>query len=400
MNHPEKDVDKSNSSLQISDRVRLFRRGRVWNVNFQADGRQHRQSLKTTSMKEARRLAMRLASDLESGRWKESLDAVSVAEAIAAYRDFLLAEGRAAKTMTKYEKVFERVVELAGERKVRDLSGIDLKFVDAFRRMRVDAGAAPKTHYTEAVVIRQLVNFALSRDMITIDPLKRLKLKKPKPTPQPCWTHEQVAAILAASPAEVKAAFTLLAELGIRFGELAWLTPEDVELATNVVRIRPKEGWKPKTGDQRAIPLSPLVLEVLELLPKRWKWLVTMPPSKQSPQLGRQWTERRLLAALKKVLKQLHLPGKLHTFRHTFISNAAMNGVPEAVIREWVGHVDEQILRHYTHVHSEASQEAMKRMVEKNLRSQEAKKSQTRMVSDSAQIQHNPEEDGNEKNAK
>ena len=44
------------------------------------------------------------------------------------------------------------------------------------------------------------------------------------------------------------------------------------------------------------------------------------------------------------------LNGHLHTFRHTFISQALSRGVPEAVVRDWVGHVDPSILRLYTHI--------------------------------------------------
>jgi site-specific recombinase XerD len=80
----------------------------------------------------------------------------------------------------------------------------------------------------------------------------------------------------------------------------------------------------------------------------------------------RQWTERRLLAALKRVLQTLKLPGKLHTFRHSFVSNALLKGTPVTLVREWVGHVDEEVLKLYTHAHNEASQAAMRRLAEAN----------------------------------
>jgi hypothetical protein len=57
-----------------------------------------------------------------------------------------------------------------------------------------------------------------------------------------------------------------------------------------------------------------------------------MPPSPACPAAGRQWTERRPLAALKAVLKPLGMSGKLHTFRHYFISNALLNKTPEAYL--------------------------------------------------------------------
>jgi len=87
-----------------------------------------------------------------------------------------------------------------------------------------------------------------------------------------------------------------------------------------------------------------------------------MPPSRTNPERGRQWTERRLLSALKRLLKKLKLEGKLHTFRHSFISHALIKGIPVAVVKQWVGHVDQHVIDLYTHVHDAASQEAMKKL--------------------------------------
>jgi len=277
---------------------------------------------------------------------------------------------------------------LAAERKAQDLMGIDLAFVDAYRRKRTDDGIAAKTKYTETVIVRQLVTFALSRNLMASDPLRGLKLKKPKPTPQPCWTPEQVAQILEAAPELVRAPFTLLAESGMRFGELAWLTWEDIDLAVNVIRISPKDGWKPKSGDSRAIPLSPTARAILESLPRSWRWVVTMPPSPTHVEPGRQWTERRLLSALKRVLGPLSLPGKLHTFRHAFISNALIKGTAVAVVKKWVGHVDQHVIELYTHVHNDASQTAMQRLAEANQALQQEENRRERTEASSAQIQH------------
>ena len=63
----------------------------------------------------------------------------------------------------------------------------------------------------------------------------------------------------------------------------------------------------------------------------------------------RQVSERRLLQYLQRILKKIGLPGHLHTFRHAFISLALINGVPEATVRKWVGHVDPETMKRYTH---------------------------------------------------
>jgi integrase len=384
----------------VGDIICIFRRGRRWYANFQLNGKQQRPSLGTTSKKEARRRAIQLEAEIIEGRYQRKAPPASLAAVVTDYKQFLQTEGRADKTLIKYTMILDRLLDLAGRRGVYTVNDVNLKFMDAYRAERVQAGAAPKTVYTESVVVRQLVNFGLSRDLLVVDPLKGLKLKKPRPSRQPCWTYEQVQQILGVSPLEIVPALTLLAETGMRFGELAWLTWDDIDFTANVLRVQPKDGWKPKTGDQRAVPLNAQLQRLLMSLPKRWRWVMTMPPSPRCPLAGRQWTERRLLAVLKRVLKTLKLPGKLHTFRHTFISNALLKGTPVTLVREWVGHVDEQVLKLYTHVHNEASQAAMQRLAEANYQLQQTENDCNGVSQKPAQSQHSNKEENDERDAK
>ncbi len=264
--------------------------------------------------------------------------------------------------MVKYNAVLDRVAELAGRLKRKSMAGIDLQFIDVYRKDRTEAEAAPKTIYNETMIIRQLVNFAKSRRLVAIDPLAGLRLREPKPTPQPCWTQDEVERILGASSQPYQPALTILADTGLRVGELKHLTWDDVDHANNVLHVRAKEGWKPKTGDQRAVPMSPRVRSVLEGLPQGSKWIVTAPASPAYPNGDHQVSERRLLKALKQILQKLGLRGHLHTFRHAFISRALTSGIPESVVRAWVGHVDADVIRLYTHIADAASQDSMRRL--------------------------------------
>jgi len=348
-------------SEPVGEVVRIFLRGQVWWANFQRGGRQHRKSLKTTSKKEARRRALLLEAELLEGRYQSRPRPPTVDEAVDAYMQDLRTERRAARTLTKYQAVLDRACDLLRARHAAGLLNLDLRAVDAYRHDRVAAGAAPRTVYTETVILRQLVNFALGRGLIADDPLRGLKLKEPKPTPQPCWSAGEVETIRAAAPKNYRAAWTLLADTGMRVAELAHLTWADVDFGRNVVHVRPKEGWQPKTGDQRAVPMTRRVRDLLEPRPRRNRWVITSPPSPRYPRGDHQLSERRLLRALKRVLRDLGLPGHLHTFRHAFISKSLMAGIPEAVVRDWVGHVDRDILRLYTHSASAASQAEMRR---------------------------------------
>ena len=111
--------------------------------------------------------------------------------------------------------------------------------------------------------------------------------------------------------------------------------------------------------------MSPRLRQLFESLPRRCNWVLTANASARYPEGTRQISERRLLQYLKRVLKKLGLQGHLHTFRHAFISEAIIQGVPEAVLRQWVGHVDADTLRHYTHIHSPDSQRAMQQLTDR-----------------------------------
>lgn len=137
--------------------------------------------------------------------------------------------------------------------------------------------------------------------------------------------------------------------------------------------------------------MSPALNSLLAQLPRNSDWVLTAAPSTNYPAGDHQISERRLLLYLKRVLKRLGLPGHLHTFRHAFISHALTSGIPEAVVRQWVGHVDPDIIRQYTHVADKISQQAMEQL------SAAAKSDQrtspqdgSNDVGELAQIQHNP----------
>jgi integrase len=158
--------------------------------------------------------------------------------------------------------------------------------------------------------------------------------------------------------------------------------------------------WKPKTGTQRAIPMNDitrtLLLDVrdknetkpackrsnsLKIIstnrdrenldsksrsPRECPWVFTDHRSATSPSRDRRISEGWLLRYLKRILEKLGLKGHLHTFRHSFVSNALIKETPEVYVREWVGHVDKEMLKQYTHIADQASRQAMQRLVSHN----------------------------------
>jgi len=299
--------------------------------------------------------------------------------------------------IAKYAYCFELFFEVADAARITRIDQVSLRIIDQFRARRAAGDehrrpGSPKTVHNDTVTIRQWVNFALRRGMIADDPARELRIKKPNRTPQPCWTREQVDNILAVAKPPHLAALVFLAETGARVGEAKWLTWDDVDLPRRLVHIRPKDNWQPKSRDQRVIPMSDRLVELLSELPGSDRWVFTARCTARQPEPGRQILERRLLQYVKRLLRPLGLTGHLHTFRHSFISHAAIRGVSERVLRTWIGHVDREILDWYFHLADEQSQAAMRRLSG----SANGQKKDLPTEGKSAQFQHTHKEQKND----
>jgi hypothetical protein len=126
-----------NQSEQVGNHVRIFLNGTKWYANYLWQNKQRRVSLRTSSKKEARRKAVLLDAGLLQGSHQEKQRSYTIQEVCDAYLAYMTSEEKAAKTMTKIDLVIRRTRQLASEKKLRHIDEIDLKFVDAYRAMRV-----------------------------------------------------------------------------------------------------------------------------------------------------------------------------------------------------------------------------------------------------------------------
>lgn len=364
---PTHEKTPANQSLRIGDYVSIHLRGSSWYANYSEDGRQRRISLKTSSKKQARLSASKIETRLLSGT-KEARKDVPAQELVQEYIDYIKGGSLARKTKQKYLRVLDAVLHSLGG------SGeLDYAFVDRFRKQRLQQ-VSESTTYDECMIILQATKFGERRQLLTRNPLAGYNIIEPKPKSQPCWTRDEGESIVenVTNPL-YRAAFQTLLDTGMRSGELTHLQWSDVDIQQNVFHIREKtwkengeeQHWRPKTGDQRAVPITRNVKSMLEKLSRRNDWVFLAPVSRKYPLGDHRITETRLLKALKPVLKKLSLPGKVHTFRHTFISVALTSGVPEATVRMWVGHVDAAIIRRYTHIADQISQQQMSLLTQK-----------------------------------
>lgn len=350
---------------------RLYQRGKLWYVLFRRDGVRTRRSLKTSDESIARDRVIKLLTEPETASEpKSDVEEITLRYVTEEFIRHAEAEQLAPRTIAKYRWTMKQINKLAGQMRVVRLRQIDFAFLDAYRLSRKSAGSAEKTIFNEVVAFKQLLNFAVSRGVLEKSPLKDVRLRKPKPRPQPFWTIEEVRRVLdAAMKSPYYDVYLFLAETGMRIGEVRFLSWADIDFDHAIAYVRekrvgkrPSDVWKPKSGRQRSVPLSADVIEMLRQRPHNGRWVFRRPIREGVRSSVTQINDRSVLSHLKRILKRIGLAGHVHTFRHSFISHALIRGVPEAMVREWVGHMDSETIRHYTHVADQQSRACMDRI--------------------------------------
>lgn len=137
-------------------------------------------------------------------------------------------------TRQGYDSMFHlHIAPALGEFRLRDIAPLHIE-----QLLQKESGrVSPKTQRNIVVLLQSILSLALENDLIEKSPVR----EKHKPTvpkqPRPCWTPEQVRAIVEASPLQFRALFVCAALTGARLGELLGLQWKHVHLESRKLRI-------------------------------------------------------------------------------------------------------------------------------------------------------------------
>ncbi len=168
-----------------------------------------------------------------------------------------------------------------------------------------------------------------------------------------CYSPKEIGAILAAATGQDRVLFTLAAETGLRAGELYGLAVEDVDFGRHVIHVR-RSMWNgqpqsPKTSNaRRTVDIQPYVTTMLrEHLAGRESGSVFL-SRRRTPLRNTTVLSKHLHPLLRRIGLEL---GGMHAFRHFRVSHLIQNEVPLEIIKRWIGHGSDEMIRRYTHLH-------------------------------------------------
>lgn len=217
-------------------------------------------------------------------------------------------------------------------------------------------GLKPKTANRYREIVSALVNWAITQRGICmpggINPASAVKKYKEGPPQIQFLTLPQVKDQLdaLAEHMQMRTMVAMLIYAGLRREELLWLTIDDIDYDTGthgMIRVRAKsiggESWKPKTGINRAVPVSGDLRAYLDKYRPRTSDHGWFFPSR----VGRRWDCDNFSQELRELNRKVSLSWTCLHYRHTFGSQLAMANVSLYKISTLMGNSPEICRRHY-----------------------------------------------------
>jgi len=227
--------------------------------------------------------------------------------------------------------------------------------------------AAPKTVRNFCITLQSAWRSARAWHYVAHDIFDGVVLPKPQQAQRFFFSAEDVQKIVSAAKDPHRTFYGLLAETGLRVGELCGLTVDDIDLVRGVLVVR-QSAWRgrlgsPKTAKSvRVLDLSPECAANLTAFLKSWRpnaSRLLFATSNGTPWDANLLLKRHFKPFLRKLEINVPHGNGFHAFRHANETLMDRFGVPLKVRQERLGHTDSRLtLNVYTHVAGEDARHA------------------------------------------
>lgn len=203
---------------------------------------------------------------------------------------------------------------------------------------------------TKAIMLRSVLaclNWAVRSEVIRDNPARRVpKPKGRSRSEEAVISDADHAKLLAAATPAFRTVLRVLHGTGARPGEVCAITSETFDPTTGLVKLT--EHKTDHTGRPRLIfPPG----DVVELLREQLARFGAGPLLRSRK--GKPFTGRSVTKAMQYLRKKTGIKAIAYGYRHTFVTDALVNGVPDAHVAALVGHTSTaMIYRHYSHLGS------------------------------------------------
>ncbi len=327
----------------------VYLRGSTWYVRTRLHG-----VTRIQKVGPEKRVAEDLLADMQAKMAKE--EALGIREIAPASLEevwnLIKHSRRARLTPRAFQVQRDHILAAAAFLGTRPLRDLRPQHVDDFLTSIASKGRKGTTlnryHTSLSVVLREAVERGFAMENVA----RRVKNHRVEVHEVPYLGEPEVRRILAAAPRDLRPILAILADTGLRRGELLSLAWSDVDIGRGTVLVR-----RSKTGRGREVPLTTRARTAFDELhasrgsfPLRGEDLVFAPllelqrPAvwKKAPDsefTPRRRAENRLTHQFARVVQRLGMDGvTLHSLRHSCASRMVMAGVPLSAVARVTGH--------------------------------------------------------------
>jgi integrase len=270
---------------------------------------------------------------------------------------------RTSTSITSIGQIRKHVLPRWGTTPLRAIERHDVQVWINRLKTQMAPGTVQKVYY----LLSSSLNAAIDAKLLEANPCTRIKLPAPAEGLERFFTVEEIAAIIAELNVPYRAATVLMVGTGLRFGEMAGLHWQRVDL--DVATIEVVETWSSIT-------------RTIQILPKGARMRTTVLPSWVIDEIGVESSATSCgleheghgarcrsglvvpspqgLALDAKNMRRRHwakairiagvADGRQHDLRHTFASWQAQDGTTIDVLADLLGHASTRTTKRYRHM--------------------------------------------------
>lgn len=257
---------------------------------------------------------------------------IELSAAHAQFIDYLNGRKRARATIVAYGKDIDQLISFLKDMGKKTVNDVMKDEVGAFLTKLGKDGYTPKSVSRKINSIKTFYRFLKSQGLVTEDPSADIAHPKYEVKPPRILSKVEYRALRDScrDDSRISAIVELFLQTGIRIGELANLTTDDVK--NDELHISPQE-----SHEERSVPLNKAAKQAID------KYMQIRPKTQNKilfvTKTGRPLLIRNIRTAIDRYFRLAGIENaKVNDLRHTFIAHHLMSGTPLTILSKLVGH--------------------------------------------------------------
>lgn len=259
---------------------------------------------------------------------------ITLREARDKFIAHLKSTGRATATILAYGKDVDQLIEFVGTIHKYDPAGISTQDIENFKVHLKNQKYTAKSISRKVNSIKSFFRFLKAQGFVSENPATQVTHPKYDVAPPRVLSRLEYRALRDAcrDDKRMSAIIELLLQTGIRIGELAQLTLDDINIDKKQLLVRAYE-----SRDGRTVPLNDAAIKALQ------EYLNIRPHSDNRivflTKTGHPFLVRNIRTAIDRYFKLAGIENaKVNDLRHTFIIHQLKSGTPLTYVSKLVGH--------------------------------------------------------------